>query len=247
MHKGIAEALKEFDMEIKECLPLDKSKNAELSAGLVNEFTKKSFEVLDAHSINKDRERKRLLKANIILSRDPGNYVPKLWNISKKYGKKWAIFADMPLEIGIGRLAGMDVISLPTPTFTKKDYDVRLEKVFSNIKKYDCLYIHIKGPDLFAHDGDFEGKKKSLEDIDKYFFEPLLKKINLKENLIVVTGDHATPCIDKAHSADPVPILIAGNSVKSGNVEDFNEDACKSGSLGIIKGIDLMDKIMQML
>ena len=38
------------------------------------------------------------------------------------------------------------------------------------------LYIHIKGPDEFGHDGDANGKKMSIEQIDELFFKYFTKK-----------------------------------------------------------------------
>lgn len=149
----------------------------------------------------------------------------------------------MPLEIGIGKLCGMKVIDLPSPTFTKKDYEIRIRKTLETMKNFDCLYIHLKGPDIYGHDGDFEGKKKSIEEIDEFFFGPLLKNISLNDCTIAVTSDHSTPCINKAHSADPVPILIAGQKIKQDNVKKFNEIDCTKGSLGKLNGIEVMDKI----
>jgi len=243
MKQGIAEALKEYPKKVMESKPLQKE--AELSAELLNEFTKKSQEVLERHDVNKKREKEGKLKANVILSRDAGNEIPKLYNISEKYGKNWAILADMPLEIGIGKLCGMDAIKLPLPTFTKEDYPERVEKTISTMKNHDCLYIHLKGPDLFGHDGDFEGKKKSIEEIDHCYFKPLLKKIDLNETIVVVTGDHATPCINKAHSSDPVPILICGGNVKADTVKKFNEMDCGEGYLGELKGLQIMGRVME--
>ncbi|MBI2653775.1 2,3-bisphosphoglycerate-independent phosphoglycerate mutase [Candidatus Woesearchaeota archaeon] len=242
MRGGIAEALKDYPKIVMKSQALEKG--AELSAELLNEFTKKSQEILENHPVNKNREKQGKLKANVILSRDAGNEVPKLYNISKKYNKRWAILADMPLEIGIGKLCGMKVMDLPLPTFTKKDYPTRVKKTLSTMNKFTCLYIHIKGPDLFGHDGDFEGKKKSIEEIDKFYFGPLLNKISLKNTIVVVTGDHATPCADKAHSADPVPMLIAGNNIKPDNVEKFSEIDCAKGSLGTLNGLEVMPEII---
>lgn len=243
MKDGIAEALKEYPKKVMESKPLERG--AELSAELLNEFTKKSQEVLEQCGANKKRESDGKLKGNVILSRDAGNEVPKLYNISEKYGKKWGILADMPLEIGIGKLCGMDAIKLSLPMFTKEDYPERVKKTISAMKNHDCLYIHLKGPDLFGHDGDFYGKKKSIEEIDHYYFKPLLEKIDLNDTMIVVTGDHATPCVNKAHSEDPVPILITGGSVKADDVKKFNEVDCKNGALGELKGLEVMPKVME--
>jgi len=109
-----------------------------------------------------------------------------------------------------------------------------------SIKKYDGLYIHIKGPDEPAHDGDFLKKKEIIEAIDHYFFSPLLKKLQLKETVIAVTADHSTVCKVKAHTADPVPLLIWSAGITSDGSFDFSEKTASSGSLGKLEGKDLL-------
>ncbi|HDL75111.1 MAG TPA: phosphoglycerate mutase, partial [bacterium] len=77
-----------------------------------------------------------------------------------------------------------------------------------------------------------------IEKIDKNL-KPLL---NLKNILIIVTGDHSTCCELKRHCKEPVPILIFGG--KGDNVKEFSEKACKKGRLGKFKAIKLMEKIL---
>lgn len=236
---GIPEALPKYDMVIKECKPF--SKGAKVSAELVNEFTEKAYGVLKKHPVNVARRKKGLLEANVVISRDAGNTTPRL----PKIGESWAILADMPLEVGIARIAGMDVIELPLPTMTKEDYTVRVKKTVEAMKKYNSLYIHLKGPDLFGHDGDFRGKVKSIEDIDKYFYRPLLKKVNFDDYVMLVSADHSTPCSVRGHSGDPVPLLICTKGIKADSVKAFSERECAKGSLGRIKGIDVMRTVMR--
>lgn len=244
---GIPHALHGFENKVKRSVPLDNTTAAVRAAELVNEFTEKAFAVMENHPVNIRRSKKGLLPANIIICRDAGNRLPPLYNISEKYGRKWALLADMPLEIGIGELAGMSLVHLPLPTFTAADYKVRLEKTLAALKKFDCLYIHIKGPDLFGHDGDYKGKKKCIEECDKLFFSPLLKKIDLNNTVVVVTADHATPCEMKGHSDDPVPFIISGGKVKTDFVERFGESYCKNGGFGTTKSSGFMHKAVSLL
>ncbi len=244
IRNGLPNALSSFEKKVKLAVPLDKTPAARRAAGLLNEFTAKAYAVMDRHPVNISRKKKGLLSANTIICRDAGNKLPPLYNISKKYGRKWALLADMPLEIGIGELAGMSLVHLPLPTFTAVDYKVRVEKTLDALKKFDCLYIHIKGPDLFGHDGDYKGKKQCVEEVDKFFFTPLLEKIDLKNVVIAVTADHATPCEMKGHSDDPVPFIISGGKVKSDFVERFGESYCQNGGFGTIKGSDFMGRVM---
>ena len=236
---GIPEALAKYDMAVQECRPL--SKDAKLSAGLVNEFTEKAYKVLREHPVNVARRKKGLLEANIIISRDAGNTTPRL----PKIGEGWAILADMPLEVGIARIAGMEVIGLPLPTMTPSDYHLRVKKTLQAMKKYNNLYIHLKGPDLFGHDKDFKGKVKSIEDIDRYFYGPLIKKTDFDDYVILVSADHSTPCIVKGHSGDPVPLLIYTNGIRADSVKSFSERECAKGRIGKINGLDVLKTVLE--
>jgi 2,3-bisphosphoglycerate-independent phosphoglycerate mutase len=64
--------------------------------------------------------------------------------------------------------------------------------------------------------------------------------------LVVVTADHTTPCEMKAHSADPVPVMFSGPSVRPDSVEAFNERACTRGGLGYLTGLDIMPQVMNL-
>ena len=55
---------------------------------------------------------------------------------------------------------------------------------------------------------------------------------------VCVTSDHATPCCMKNHSADPVPVMIYGGG--KDKVAKYDEISAKAGSLGTIRGVDLM-------
>ena len=84
-----------------------------------------------------------------------------------------------------------------------------------------------------------------MQRVDKYFVGSVLQQINLEDHIICITADHSTPCNLKAHSDDPVPVLIAGNSFEGDKVEKFSEKACIKGKLGVLyKGTELMPKLV---
>lgn len=94
------------------------------------------------------------------------------------------------------------------------------------------VYVHLKGPDEPGHDGDFEGKRRSIEDIDGGFFGGLT---GLESRLACITADHATPCSVEGHTDDPVPILIAGPGVNPNGSMRFTESYAGRGKLGTVK------------
>jgi 2,3-bisphosphoglycerate-independent phosphoglycerate mutase len=233
---GIGVARAEVEMVLQTCEPTNKTEAAKVSAGLVNEFIEKSHNLWENHPINIKRASEGKLKANVVLTRDAGHLLPKFFNINEHYHVKFACLADMHAERGIAQLAGMDASLLPPPSGNlQKDCEVRVKALLEALPKYDCFYIHLKGPDEPGHDGNCTLKTQIISAIDKYFFGPLLKQISLKDNLICVTTDHATPCALKVHSDTPVPVLISGDHVGDGKAVKFCERECAKGSLGTIE------------
>ena len=247
---GIGVAQTKVDMLLKTSEPMDKTKAAEVSAGLVNEFIKKSHEIWENHPINQKRAKQGKLKANVIITRDAGHLLPKFFNINTHYNVDFACLADMQTESGIAQLAGMESTLLPPPTGNlQADMDYRVNALLKAMPKHDCFYIHLKGPDEPGHDGNCKLKTQIISSIDKYFFGPLLKQISLKDTLICITSDHATPCALKVHSDTPVPVLISGGKVVGeGRTIKFSEKECAKGCMGTIeRGCELMPKLMTLL
>jgi len=245
--EGVGVAEQKVEMFVKKCEPMESSEEAMASAGLVNEFVEKSHKILDEHEVNKRRVAEGKLKANLILTRDAGHLLPNFFNINEKYKVSFACLADMPVERGISKLAGMHLVDLPPPSGDlKHDCLLRAQILVKVLRSHDCFYVHIKGPDEPAHDGKFQLKAQMIATIDKYFFGELMPKINLPNFVVCVTADHSTPCKLRAHSDDPVPLLISGNGIKGDKVEKFSEKACKRGSLGVLEhGLELMPRLME--
>jgi len=245
----ISIAAKEFEMKLTECKPLDDSIEAKRTAELVNTFTRKVIEILDSHPVNVERELKGKLKANVMLLRDAGGEIIKVKPINEMYGMRFVAVAEMPVEKGIARLVGMDIAEVPPPTEDKKaDYENRLETTLKLLERYDAVYVHLKGPDEPGHDGDLERKVKAIELIDKYFTKPLLESIDLGGTAIIVTSDHATPWTHKAHTDDPVPVLVYIPGIEGDGIERFTEKDCRNGSLGLIEhGWHLLPMVVKMM
>jgi 2,3-bisphosphoglycerate-independent phosphoglycerate mutase len=244
---GVAQANPE--MVLKTCEPTENTEAAKFSAALVNEFIDKTHELWENHPVNKKRGKEGKLKANVVLTRDAGHLLPKFFNIDKHYHVDFAALADMQTEKGIALLAGMDSMLLPPPSGNlQKDCEIRVKTLLDVLPKHDCFYIHLKGPDEPGHDGNCTLKTQIISAIDKYFFGPLLKQISLKDNLICVTADHATPCALKVHSDTPVPILISGDKMQGGKTVKFCEKECIKGSLGTLdRGCELMPMLMAII
>lgn len=242
-------AKEKFDSFVAESVPMpgyENSPEAKEASAVLNEFTKKSNKILNDSLTNKKRISEGKLAANVILSRDAGDHLPEFPKIDTLFNLKFGSFVEMPVERGIALLTGMDIIDVPSSSgHTDVDYPVWAKIALESIKKYDGIYVHIKGPDEPAHDGNFAKKKEIIEAIDKFFFTNLLSQLDIANTIIAVTADHSTVCAIKAHSADPVPLLVSGGNIKPDGTLSFSEKAAKNGSIGEIMGRDIIPLLVK--
>jgi 2,3-bisphosphoglycerate-independent phosphoglycerate mutase len=231
------------EMVIQNSTAQEQTESSKLSATMVNEFTEQAIKLLKDHPVNQERIKTGKNPMNAILLRDPGNRYPRIEPISKKYGVKVACIVDMPVEIGISKV--LDMKSFEAGGLN--DYEQKATLAARTIENFHIVYVHIKGPDEFGHDGDAKGKKKNIEEIDKRFFGNLIDSLKINEATIVVSGDHSTPCINKAHTDDPIPLLISGKEVIKDNSTRFTESCASKGKLGLLMGISVLDTAIKIV
>lgn len=241
--RGLSDKISNADpfepgLKVKKVIPLDNSREARFTAQVVNKFLTESHRILENHPLNRQRKKTGLLPANFILVREAGR-LKKIPSFRQKWGMSACCIAGGALYKGIGKALAMDLIRVKGAT-AKADTDflAKLKAAKASLQKYDFCYCHIKATDNFSHDGDFQGKKKIIEEIDKRL--PVL--FGIKDAMIVVTADHATPCKLKQHSSDPLPVLLFGKG--RDGVKKFSERACSEGKLGKIKSIDFLKKVL---
>lgn len=219
---------------------------AQRGAAITNEWLRASFEVLDAAEVNRKRVAAGKLPGNFILTRDGGDHVPELVPFKERFGPSMGCFVEMPVELGIARLMDLGIVDAPTGIPAAQQYEEWAKLALDAIGGYDGLYIHIKGPDVPAHDGDHAAKIQSIEEIDSTFFEILLDSMDMRRNIVAVTADHSTSCARKAHTDGPVPLLVSGGSVSSDSVDSYGETASRRGAMGHLRGIEIMPNLVEL-
>ena len=239
---GIAKAVTDF-MKIEKCLPLDESANAKLTAKLVNEFTEQSLLIMRKSDVNKKRKEQEKKLLNGILLRDAGNCYPDVTPINELYSMNFSCIVDMPVELGISQVLKMKAFEAGELT----NYEEKARVAAKAMETQNAIYVHLKGPDEFGHDGDAIGKMKNIEEIDRRFFGTLLDNIDTNQITVVISADHSTPCINKGHSDDPVPILVSGNSIKDDGTVRVTETEAKKGSIGLIEGAQVVKTALNLI
>lgn len=239
-------ALETFPNRVARAEPIDGSDAAVRAADLTNEFVRRSAELLDASEINEARRRAGRLPANLILTRDAGDHVPQLVPIQRRFGPSWGCFVEMPVERGISLVLGMTPVEAPLLGDDRERYAAWASLAAEALGGFDALYIHIKGPDVPAHDGRALDKRDVIEAIDEAFFGTVLPLVD-DRTVLAVTADHSTSCVRKAHTDDPVPVLVAGPGVSPDAPDVFGETASRAGALGHLAGVDVLPALVALL
>lgn len=246
-HLGVA--LETFEPRVARAEALDDTDPARHAAELTNAFVQGSAAILDASEVNAGRRAAGRLPANVILTRDGGDHLPRLEPIRERFGLVWGCFVEMPVERGIALALRMEPVDAPRldangfGDAAGERYAAWAELALDAIGGFQALYVHIKGPDVPAHDGRREDKRAVIASIDRAFFGPLLGGLDLDRTVVGVTADHATSSIRMAHTAGPVPLLITGGPVDPDGSPAFGETVCSQGSLGLLRGTQILPRV----
>ncbi len=216
------------------------------TAKVLNEFVRRSYEVLKDHPVNKEREEKGQLPANILLPRGAG-MAPHLEPFEKRHGLKGALVAEVGLIKGIGRYLDMTVPDVEGATGSHDtDVEALARATLEMLRDHDFVLVNLKAPDVGGHDQDPQTKVRDIELVDR-LVGLILEGVDLSQTYIAVTADHSTPITVGDHSGDPTPIAIVGPDVRVDDVTEFTEQACAKGAMGRIRGMDLMNILTNLM
>ncbi len=218
---GLDDRVGETDPQALGVPPLEAralSSESEKTARAVNAFIAAARELLG------DRDR-----ANMVLLRGFSR-LPHLPSMGETYNLRPGAIAAYPMYRGLAQVVGMKV--LPTGS----TFDDELDTLEQHYGEHDFFFLHYKPADAAGEDGNFEAKVARLEELDAR----IPKLLDLKPDVLVVAGDHATPAIMGSHSWHPVPLLVHSSLTRGEGAPEFSERGCAAGSLGRIPATSVM-------
>jgi len=221
--EGLSPEINDTDPQITGVPPLPARASApaaEFTAGLFNQWIEQAQMVI-----------KNEPKANGITLRGFATH-PGLISFQEAYGLRAACVAVYPMYRGVSQLAGMDIVQ-----FSGETPEDEFNALASAWKDYDFFFVHIKKTDSKGEDGDFTGKAQVIETVDA----ALPRLLDLKPDVLIITGDHSTPARLKTHSWHPVPFLLwAPATARPDDQVQFGERSCARGGFGTISALDTL-------
>jgi 2,3-bisphosphoglycerate-independent phosphoglycerate mutase len=155
---------------------------------------------------------------------------PNLPSFQDSYGLNPACVSVYPMYRGVSQLVGMEVVQFGGET--PEDEFAALALAW---EEHDFFFVHVKKTDSKGEDGDFVGKAHVIEGVDA----ALPRLLDLKPDVLIITGDHSTPARMRTHSWHPVPFLLwAPATARPDDQNSFGERACARGGLGSFSALD---------
>ncbi len=220
--------------------PLDAGNAAAvITAEAINAFVSQAHQILGSHPVNAARVSAGLLPANGILTRGAGT-ISRFRNLIEQLDLRAAVVTGERTVMGLARLLGYDAIvrddftALPDTNVAGK-----VEAARKALEDHDFVLLHIKGPDICAHDRDPHGKRDMIERIDA-----ALEGLERSDFVIGVTGDHSTDSNTGRHCGNPVPSLLYSPNGRHDTVFTFNEAACSGGGLGRLSATGFLASLL---
>lgn len=199
-----------------------KSAKAKKAAKLVADFYKAALPVISKRK-----------PANGFLLRGIAHQ-PAIPTFQHRYSLRPGCIAVYPMYKGLAQLVGMTKLEGPQTVAEQ------FERYLAEYDNYDYFFIHFKYTDMYGEDGNFDAKRKAIEELDAAL--PIL--LRKKPDVLAVTGDHSTPCAIKGHSWHPQPVMLHSACSGSDKLDRFAETSANSGSLGVFEAKYLI-RLMQ--
>jgi 2,3-bisphosphoglycerate-independent phosphoglycerate mutase len=151
-----------------------------------------------------------------------------------RYRVKALAVAAYPMYVGIARLLGFETHQVDGAA------PEEVEALRELLPAHDFVFMHVKKTDSAGEDGDFDRKVVAIEEVDAL----LPRILDAGVEVLAVTGDHSTPAQMAAHSWHPVPVLLWGGTAAADGLGQFDEVACRQGSLGRFEAKHLLPQLL---
>ncbi len=205
-------------------------------ADRLSNLMRRAGDILREHPVNRARRAGGKTEATAVWFWGQGQR-PAVPTLKDRFGVEGSVISAVDLVNGLGRLAGLDVITVPGATgFLDTDYGAKARYGLESLKWRDFLLLHIEAPDEAGHMGRADYKVEAIERIDELILAPLLAELpSFGEWALLLMPDHATPLILKTHSNEAVPfaILKGGKSAIKGEATRRYTEA-DGGRTGIV-------------
>jgi 2,3-bisphosphoglycerate-independent phosphoglycerate mutase len=216
---------------------------ARAAARLLAGYLAASHRALEAHPVNRRRRERGEPAVNGVVTQRAGR-LDELPPLELRWGLRVLSLASAPIYRGVFAALGARAELVEEGPDPEADLAAKLALAWERLEDCDLIHLHTKAPDEAAHAKDPAAKAAAIAALDRAL-AGLAERAREAGVLVVVTGDHATPSSgEMVHSGEPSPLILWGPGVWRDGVAEFSEAAAGAGSLGLLRGPELMQTIL---
>ena len=226
---------------LRTCKPLQPG--AAASAGHINSFVAVAHQRLPGHPVNLAREAAGKPPANGVITRGAGAWFEPENRLINR-GLKGVTVAGCTTVRGLSRVLGWKTVARPTFTAAlDTDLAGKVDSALAALADHDIVFVHVKAPDICAHDRMPLAKRDFLERFDR-----AIAPLATAGAVVALASDHTTDSNTGSHTADPIPALIFDpGAPRAGEPVCFSEAACRGGNLPRMRSAEFLDRVLARL
>jgi len=220
---------------------------ARRTASLLSAYLQHAHQTLAEHPLNLARAEQGLAPVNGVVTQRAGQATP-VEPVGLRWGLKVLSLSSAAIYRGVFRALGAEALLLEEQEDPARDLAAKVEAALERLDDFDFIHVHSKAPDEAAHQKDPALKARVIEALDAGLAGLVMASQKRGDLLIAVTGDHATPSSgEMVHSGECSPLLLHGAGVWQDAAAGFDEVRCAQGALGLLRGAELMQTILNHL
>ena len=166
------------------------------------------------------------------------------------FGLRGAVISAVDLVRGLGRAAGMRVLTVEGATgLLDTNYEGKVQAALDYLlgRGGDFVFLHVEAPDECGHAGDPAAKTEAVARFDARVVGPLRAALKDRDAAFLVCCDHLTPVRVRTHTPEPVPFLLAHASCTDHALPAFSEKHAASTGLLLEQGHALLPYALRRL
>ncbi len=214
---------------------------------LLTKLTHDSMKLLKDHPINLGRRKQGKREATAIWPWGEGK-ARRNPTLQDEYGISGAMISAVDLLKGLGKLRGMEVITVPGATgWIDTNYIGKAQAALEALSRHDLVFVHVEAPDEAGHSGLIREKIQAIENFDEMIVGHILTNIESQDIpfRVLFLPDHPTPIAKRTHTSDPVPFVIYDSTDTKNNPWRFTEKDAGETGLFIEEGCSLLGRLLQ--
>ncbi|GHV16394.1 putative 2,3-bisphosphoglycerate-independent phosphoglycerate mutase [Clostridia bacterium] len=167
-------------------------------------------------------------------------------SFTERFNKTGFVVSAVPLVCGIGRLRGLEPVSVEGATAElDTNYEGKADAVLEGLQSgADFAVVHVEAPDECTHNGDLAGKIEAIERLDRRCIARLKQGLDaIDDYRLLILSDHKTLTATRGHDGEPVPFILYDSRGTDGSGLSYSEANAEKGNY-IDEGYRLIERLI---